>query len=93
MSRPSTAGLAGVVAGQTALSTVGKDGVGLTYRGYPIEDLAAKAGFEEVAWLLLQGELPNQLQLDAFKRSLHASSSPPTRLHPALSAAVSTSDS
>ena len=44
-------GLADVVAGKTAISTVGKEGVGLTYRGYSIEDLAEKATFEEVAYL------------------------------------------
>ena len=43
------AGLRGQVAGETALSTVGKEGKGLTYRGYAIEDLAEKATFEEVA--------------------------------------------
>ena len=48
-------GLAGVVAGRTAISTVGKEGVGLTYRGYSIEDLAENASFEEVAYLLLNG--------------------------------------
>ena len=42
------AGLRGQVAGQTSLSTVGKEGSGLTYRGYAIEDLADKAKFEEV---------------------------------------------
>ncbi|NLE82780.1 MAG: 2-methylcitrate synthase, partial [Rhodococcus sp.] len=41
-----TGGLAGVVAGKTAISTVGKEGVGLTYRGYSIEDLAERATFE-----------------------------------------------
>ncbi|MDA1015376.1 MAG: 2-methylcitrate synthase [Planctomycetota bacterium] len=60
-------GLAGVVAGRTKLSTVGKAGHGLTYRGYSIEDLAAAATFEEVAWLLLRGELPNAAQLSAYR--------------------------
>ena len=45
------AGLRGQVAGETALSTVGKEGKGLTYRGYAIEDLAEKATFEEVAYM------------------------------------------
>src|SRR5215471_17356457 len=63
-------GLAGVVAGQTAISTVGKEGVGLTYRGYSIEDLADKATFEEVAFLLLYGRLPNQSELNAFRTKL-----------------------
>lgn len=65
-----TMGLAGVVAGRTALSTVGKEGCGLTYRGYSIEDLAAQATFEEVAWLLLRGELPTSQQLADYRGRL-----------------------
>ena len=67
-----TIGLAGVVAGRTALSTVGKEGCGLTYRGYSIEDLAERAGFEEVAWLLLRGELPTATQLAEYRRRLQS---------------------
>lgn len=63
-------GLAGVIAGQTTVATVGKEGVGLTYRGYDVEDLAEHASFEEVAYLLLIGELPNQAQLDAYRAEL-----------------------
>ncbi len=63
-------GLAGIVAGQTAISTVGKEGVGLTYRGYAIEDLAAKVTFEEVAFLLLYGHLPNRSELDGYRNKL-----------------------
>ena len=48
-------GLAGISAGETALCTVGKEGAGLTYRGYDIYDLVEKATFEEVAYLLLRG--------------------------------------
>ena len=59
-------GLRGQVAGQTSLCTVGKTGSGLTYRGHDITVLAEKAKFEEVAYLLLRGELPNQEQLDNF---------------------------
>ena len=59
-------GLAGVSAGSTALCTVGKEGAGLTYRGYDIYDLADNATFEEVAYLLLKGKLPNQAELDAY---------------------------
>ncbi|PYD03431.1 2-methylcitrate synthase [Pseudomonas syringae pv. maculicola] len=62
----SGAGLRGQVAGQTALSTVGMAGAGLTYRGYDVRDLAAEAQFEEVAYLLLYGELPTQSQLAAY---------------------------
>jgi 2-methylcitrate synthase len=70
--KPRTGGLAGVVAGQTAISTVGKEGLGfgLTYRGYSIEDLAREASFEEVAYLLIKGELPAPGQLDEYQRRL-----------------------
>lgn len=64
------AGLRGQVAGETALCTVGKTGTGLTYRGYDITDLADNAQFEEVAYLLLRGKLPNQAELDAYKTEL-----------------------
>lgn len=63
-------GLAGVIAGETAISTVGKSDVGLTYRGYGIEDLAKNASFEEVAYLLIYGELPSQSELKEYKKEL-----------------------
>src|SRR5262245_61166773 len=63
-------GLAGVTAGQTAICTVGKEGMGLTYRGYSIEDLAEKATFEEVAFLLLYGRLPKRSELEAYCKKL-----------------------
>ncbi|MFK3971732.1 2-methylcitrate synthase [Pseudomonas sp. NPDC087358] len=66
----SGAGLRGQVAGQTALSTVGQAGAGLTYRGYDVRELAADARFEEVAYLLLYGELPTQSQLDGYLTKL-----------------------
>lgn len=69
---PKSGGLAGVIAGQTAISTVGKEGVGLTYRGYEIEDLAREATFEEVAYLLLHGRLPTTSELAGFKKALVA---------------------
>ncbi len=59
-------GLAGVTAGKTAICTVGKEGAGLTYRGYDIYDLAEQASFEEVAFLLLHGHLPTQSELTAY---------------------------
>lgn len=65
-----TKGLAGVVAGSTTIATVGKEGVGLTYRGYAIEDLCEKTCFEEVAYLLLTGALPTRAQLDAYRAEL-----------------------
>ncbi|WP_027348864.1 citrate/2-methylcitrate synthase [Halotalea alkalilenta] len=64
------AGLRGQVAGRTALSTVGREGHGLTYRGYAIEALAEQASFEEVVWLLFEAELPNVEQLDELKLRL-----------------------
>ncbi|SEA38721.1 bifunctional 2-methylcitrate synthase/citrate synthase [Alkalimonas amylolytica] len=64
------AGLRGQVAGQTALCTVGQSGSGLTYYGYDISELAAVAEFEEVAYLLAHGELPNAGQLAEYKARL-----------------------
>ena len=66
----SGAGLRGQIAGQTALCTVGKTGAGLTYRGYDVRDLAAECDFEEVAYLLFYGELPNTQQLADYKSRL-----------------------
>ena len=66
----SGAGLRGQIAGQTALSTVGKEGAGLTYRGYDVRELAKDCQFEEIAYLLFYGELPNAAQLAAYVRRL-----------------------
>ena len=66
----SGAGLRGQTAGETELCTVGKTGTGLTYRGYDISDLAASTTFEEVAFLILYGELPNAQQLDQYRDKL-----------------------
>ena len=60
------AGLRGQVAGETALCTVGKTGTGLTYRGYDISVLAENAKFEEVAYLLLKGQLPTQEEISNY---------------------------
>jgi citrate synthase len=62
-------GLEGVLAGETAISTV--EG-GLRYRGYPVTELAEKANFEDVAYLLLHGELPTSEQRDAFQKRVAA---------------------
>jgi len=64
--------LSGVVAGNTALCTVGRSGNDLHYRGYNILDLAHNAEFEEVAYLLIHGKLPNTAELRAYKQKLHA---------------------
>ncbi|MGL4475572.1 MAG: bifunctional 2-methylcitrate synthase/citrate synthase [Shewanella sp.] len=66
----SGAGLRGQSAGDTALSTVGVSGSGLTYRGYDIKDLAANTTFEEVAYLILYGELPTVSQLKDYRTKL-----------------------
>jgi 2-methylcitrate synthase len=62
--------LSGTAAGNTALCTVGRTGNDLHYRGYDIKDLADNASFEEVAHLLVHGELPNVAQLAAYKTKL-----------------------
>ncbi len=59
-------GLAGVVTDDTAVSKVMPEINSLTYRGYKVQDLASECRFEEVAYLIWNGELPNQSQLDAF---------------------------
>jgi 2-methylcitrate synthase len=64
--------LSGVEAGNTALCSVGKSGNDLHYRGYNILDLAERAEFEEVAFLLIHGVLPNKAQLAAYKSKLRS---------------------
>ncbi len=81
-----TGGLAGISAGETAIATVGKAGAGLTYRGYDIYDLAGQASFEEVAYLLLYGNLPNKRKLGQFNRRLAAAASLPKKLRDLLEA-------
>lgn len=63
-------GLAGIVAGQSAIATVGLAGKGLNYRGYSIEDLAEDASFEEVAYLLHYDRLPNENELSKYTDKL-----------------------
>ncbi|ASK32297.1 2-methylcitrate synthase [Chryseobacterium sp. T16E-39] len=62
--------LSGVTAGNTALCSVGKSGNDLHYRGYDILDLAERAQFEEVAYLLIYGQLPTGAQLKNYKAKL-----------------------
>lgn len=62
--------LSGVEAGNTALSTVGKSGNDLHYRGYDILELAEQASFEEVAYLLIYGNLPTKAQLTSYQAQL-----------------------
>ncbi len=60
-------GLTGVVVDTTAISKVVQETNSLTYRGYPVQELAAKRGFEDVAYLIWHGELPTETQLEEFK--------------------------
>ena len=76
-------GLEGVIAGETAISTV--EG-GLRYRGYPVTELAEQATFEEVAYLLLYGELPNTSELRQFQGRLAAAQTVPPPLTDLLKA-------
>jgi 2-methylcitrate synthase len=85
MSEPQVgAGLRGISAGKTSISTVGKEGVGLTYRGYDIVDLAAHATFEEVAYLLHHGELPSKPELESYENTLQGLRSLPSALRAVL---------
>ena len=65
-------GLAGVVADYTAISKVNAETNSLLYRGYPVQELAAKKSFEEVAWLLWKGELPTKSELEGFLKQERA---------------------
>jgi 2-methylcitrate synthase/citrate synthase II len=59
-------GLEGVIAGESAICLVDEGEAGLRYRGYAVEDLAERSSFEEVAYLLLYGHLPNSQELEGF---------------------------
>ena len=76
--------LSGVVAGNTALCTVGRSGNDLHYRGYDILDLAQACEFEEVAHLLIHGKLPNRDELRAYKQKLKRLRGLPLALQTAL---------
>ncbi|MCA1958221.1 MAG: citrate synthase [Nitrospira sp.] len=73
-------GLEGVLAGETAICQVDEGGAGLRYRGYAVGELAEKATFEEVAYLLLFGKLPTRKKLDDFAAELAARSVLPDRM-------------
>ena len=62
--------LSGVVAGNTALCTVGRSGNDLHYRGYDILDIATRCEFEEIAHLLIHGKLPSAAELAGYKSKL-----------------------
>jgi 2-methylcitrate synthase len=65
-----TGGLAGIVAGDSSICLCAAEDQNLLYRGYPIQELCEKASFEEVAWLLLRGELPTKEELQQYKTQL-----------------------
>ncbi|MCX7126109.1 MAG: 2-methylcitrate synthase [Gammaproteobacteria bacterium] len=66
MAKDQGAGLAGITAGQSAISMVGHEETGLHYRGYSIHDLVKHSTFETVAYLLIYGELPTKTQLEKY---------------------------
>lgn len=63
-------GLAGIIAGDSAICQCGAAENGLFYRGYNVADLAAHGSFEEVAWLLTRGKLPNTIELGEYRKKL-----------------------
>jgi 2-methylcitrate synthase len=71
--------LSGVVAGNTALCTVGRTGNDLHYRGYDILDVAETCEFEEIAHLLVHGTLPTSAELAAYKAKLKGLRAMPSR--------------
>src|SRR5881392_2950203 len=64
--------LSGITAGNTALCTVGRSGNDLHYRGYDILEIAATCEFEEIAYLLIHGALPNCAELGGYKAKLRS---------------------
>src|SRR5437667_5193901 len=72
-------GLEGVIAGETSICWVDPN-AGLLYRGYDIHELASRASFEEVAWLLLRGELPTAEELAEFSSQLAAERALPSQI-------------
>src|SRR6478609_5465149 len=76
--------LSGVIAGNTAVCTVGHAGNDLHYRGYDISEIAAQASYEEIAHLLIHDALPTSAQLKAYRRKLRQLRS----LSPALRASL-----
>ncbi len=76
--------LSGVAAGNTAICTVGRSGDELHYRGYAIGELAAGATYEEVAHLLIYGQLPDRAELGAYRQRLRALRGLPAALRAVL---------
>src|SRR5205823_12314144 len=81
--RAYSAGLAGVIAGETQICWVDPN-AGLMYRGYDIHEMAEKASFGEVAYLLLNGELPDAKQLNKFTSEIALARTLPKQVLDAL---------
>ncbi len=77
-------GLEGIIAGQTAVAVIDEKGGGLQYRGYPLNQLTERATFDEVAYLLLRGELPRKRELARYQKSLKKMRSLPAALRKIL---------
>jgi 2-methylcitrate synthase len=82
--------LSGTAAGNTAICTVGRTGNDLHYRGYDILDFAEKAEFEEIAYLLIHGQLPTQAELNTYKKKLKSLRGLPQAVKQALEAIPAT---
>jgi len=78
--------LSGVTAGNTALCSVGQTGNDLHYRGYDILEIATRSEFEEIAFLLIHGKLPNRAELSAYKARLRSLRGLPAAVRTALEA-------
>lgn len=78
--------LSGVPAGNTALCTVGRTGNDLHYRGYDILEIATTCEFEEIAYLLIHGKLPNRAELNGYRTKLKALRGIPASVRTALEA-------
>jgi citrate synthase len=77
-------GLEGVVGGITSISEIVSETSTLIYRGYNVHDLASRGSFEETAYLLLMGKLPNRSELESFKKTLADEREVPNEVYTAL---------
>jgi len=90
--KPYSPGLEGIVAGTTAISEVNPEKQKLTYRGYDIEDLAAQSTYEEIAYLLLKGDLPTRGELHSFTSELVSEREVPREIYEILRFAPRSAD-
>lgn len=79
-------GLEGVIGGISKISEIDSDRSSLIYRGIDVHDLAEKGSFEETAYLLIYGKLPNRAELDEFKRTIGQERQVPDEVYTALKA-------